>query len=122
MKLVSGTIDFSGWGFEIENIDGLIAAAITETIRNTFDENPPLLLLPFLWVPGGEGGQDPLALRVSIALGPDNDEPTFESSLREIVFEMIDGNEDDPMTIEAIASFAAALRTLADELQARAKS
>lgn len=119
MKLVHAKIGIEGW-----------------TLRDLFPEDPHCWL-PYTWAFGTDNpddGQrrlpveDPLALRVTITIGDMTDDGvTYETSLRTLAFEdLIDLHTpgDDgrsPLSDAArvgILKFIAALRVLADDLEA----
>lgn len=134
-----GEIDLCEWEFFTTDdpMGGLrdilmkgFAAHITEVLRAQFEEDPPILHLPFMWSDrsdgmGGPKVDDPAMLHLNIQLGAGEDGVTYACSLEDVVDDMINDlvnrgtkKVEDTEGQEICVRIAIRLRELADKLNA----
>ncbi len=116
-------IDITTWHFpETDDLIRDIVKSISNTIREQFAETPPDIDFPICADPS-----EPMVVRVSIPLGPTEDDIIYSVSLREMLEEIIfchstrDKINCGDEAVELLQSYARQLRELADLAESRIK-
>lgn len=112
-----------------ESLKGVILKGVAEVVDYVLKEGEASAYFPFEWVTsdgiGGKQPDDPLTFYVQLPFGDIDEQPTFEFSLSAEILDSIgshvsprSGKVEDDEGIATLSKMSAALRELADKIDA----
>lgn len=110
-------MDTWGWADagDVIDMNALLGRIAAETIKNVFDQTPPMVWFPAMF----HENDDPLVIAVALPLGRlEEENPRWTISLQAMADDFMDFIGDDDYD-SRLANLATSLRGLADHIDAR---
>ena len=127
VRRVCGKVDLSDWGIRALNdvnqvIGEALLKAVEEALDYAFEDDETYFYFPAEWPRsdgvGGPAVADPLTIYLRVGLEGDGEKPTYRFNLREAVAESMAACREDGSSSTGLGRISAALRELADEIDA----